>query len=283
MSEEQTTGTDPGASGQASGGAETQPAAAPEAPSGQPGEGKATGQAAAAAAAPEAKTEEDTFFDPRELDPNLTPAYKQMQKAFTKKMQEISDVRKKAEAFDAFQKDPVGAMHQYAQRFGFQLTRPDQQQGQQAPPENWEPQSWQEVFDRASKIAEQRIMQQMAPAMQQMHQMRKTSIEQQLSEIDPTWQMYESEMRETLKSAPALANDPARLYRASVPPEVLESRAVQKALRKMESKTRSSSMSGASSTHKNQGGGLPTGPVSFADAVSAARAALAEQGIHKPR
>lgn len=42
--------------------------------------------------------EEESFFDPNNLPEELVPAYKQMQGAFTKKTQEIAEMRKEAEA-----------------------------------------------------------------------------------------------------------------------------------------------------------------------------------------
>ena len=45
-------------------------------------------------------TKEDSFFDANSLAPELQAAYKNMQAAYTKKTQEIADVRKKAESLD---------------------------------------------------------------------------------------------------------------------------------------------------------------------------------------
>ena len=47
-----------------------------------------------------AEVQEESFFDPKGLAPELQPAYKQMQAAFTKKTQGIADFHKKAEALD---------------------------------------------------------------------------------------------------------------------------------------------------------------------------------------
>jgi hypothetical protein len=48
----------------------------------------------------EQKQQEEVFFDPKSVPPELEQAYKQMQGAFTKKTQEIADIRKKAESLD---------------------------------------------------------------------------------------------------------------------------------------------------------------------------------------
>lgn len=46
-------------------------------------------------------TAEESFFDPKTVPPELVPAYKQMQAAFTKKTQAIAEERKNAEALKA--------------------------------------------------------------------------------------------------------------------------------------------------------------------------------------
>lgn len=48
----------------------------------------------------ETQPQEEQFFDPKGLSPELEPAYKQMQAAFTKKTQGLADYRKKSESLD---------------------------------------------------------------------------------------------------------------------------------------------------------------------------------------
>ena len=50
----------------------------------------------------DAEPSEDSFFDPKAVPDALKPAYKQMQGAFTRKMQEIAQSREKVAAFDQF-------------------------------------------------------------------------------------------------------------------------------------------------------------------------------------
>jgi len=227
---------------------------------------------------------EDTFFDPRDVqdDPKLQAAYKQMQKSYTQKMQGISDQRQKIDAYDAFYQNPIEQIQRIAQQYGYNLT-PGQaaavQQNQQQSQEEWQPQNWNEVMERATQIAETNIMQKMNPVFNQVQTMQKNSIETQLSEIDPTWHQYEDHMKANLAKHPTLSSDPSMLYRLSVPSEVLESRATQAALRKMESRQQSAQVSGKSTTSKVPTGGLPDKPVSFAEAVDAAKKSLADQGI----
>ena len=232
-----------------------------------------------------AETEEDTFFNPADIadKPELMTAYKQMQKSYTQGRQEIADSKHKIDAYDAFYQNPIEQVQRIAQQYGMQLT-PAQaadaaQQLQGQTESEWQPQNWNEVMDKATQIAEQRIMEKMNPVFSQVQSIRKQSIEQTLSEIDPTWQQYEDGMKANLQSHPTLANDPSMLYRLSVPPEVLESRATQAALKKLETRQQSAGVSGTSTTSKTPGAGLPDKPLSFSDSISAAKKLLAEQGI----
>ena len=89
-------------------------------------------------------------------------------------------------------------------------------------------------------------------------------------------------MMQNLKTHPTLANDPAKLYMLSVPQEVIESRATQKALQRFEQKGKAAAVSSGSTTNKK-----PAAPVreasSFEEAVQFAREQLAEQGLMPPK
>lgn len=231
------------------------PAAAPEVSTGQ-----ATGQTSpdtgqAATSAPQTP-EEPTFFDPSAIAEELKPAYKQMQAAFTKKMQGISAHKQKIEAYDQFMRDPIGQMQQVASQYGYSLSRAQaaqaiqEQQGQQD--QNWEPQSWDEVMSKAEERAEQRIMAKLQPFLGNVQKQTAATIERQLSEIDPQWRAYEDDMRSMLQQHPTLVNDVSMLYRLSVPEEVLTSRAVQTALSKFQSKTEQAKVSGTTRTSRSE-------------------------------
>lgn len=260
-----------------------------QAPSGDPAPQQDTSSAAPKgdAGQPSGTTDagpQDTFFDPKELPPELQTAYKNMQAAFTKRMQELSGHRKKIDAYDAFMADPVRQIQQVAQAYGLKLTAAearDVAKDAQAAPE--QPQTWDDVYKTAEQRAIERIRKELEPFLNEVRTIKKNSIESQLTEIDPTWQQYEGQMTEMLKTHPTLARDPAALYRMSVPPEVLESRAVQKALAKMDAKAKAAKVSGASQTTKKPASGLPDRPVSFQEAVEAAKKSLEEQGLRPPK
>lgn len=204
------------------------------------------------AAAPQA--DEPTFFDPSALSEELKPAYKQMQAAFTKKMQGLSTERQKIEAYNQFMADPIGQMQQVARQYGYSLTRAEAAQtlNQQGQSQQWEPQSWDEVMQKAEERAEQRVMEKLQPFLGNIQKVTAQTIERQLSEIDPNWRSYEDDMRSTLADHPTLVNDVAKLYRLSVPEEVLTSRAVQTALAKFQSKAEQAKVGGTTKTSRSE-------------------------------
>lgn len=250
------------------------------------GQSDAMAQQATTQTDPGPSAAEDSFFDPTSIadKPELQAAYKGMQSAYTKKMQALADSRHKVEAYDAFYANPIEQVQRIAQQYGYQLTRAEAAQvaNQQQPDgqqQDWQPQNWDDVMSRATELAEQRVLQKMSPMLNQMQDMRKQSIESSLAEIDPTWQQYEDGMKANLQIHPTLANDPAMLYRLSVPAEVLESRATQAALKRLEQRQQSAQVSGTSTTHKNPQSGLPSKPMSFTDSVKFAKKKLAEEGM----
>jgi hypothetical protein len=266
--------------------------AEPNATEGQVAEGPAGGQTTegtpegsegqSAVGTTEDGPQEPTFFDPKTVPEDLVPAYKQMQAAYTKKMQAMSKDREKIEAYNAFSADPINQLQRYAQQYGYQLTRAEaaqQLQNAQEVGEDWQPQSWNEVLQKAKEMAMVDLREQFGPVLKEVRDIKKTSIERQLSEIDPTWQQYEDDMKQLMNQHPTLANDAALLYKMAVPEEVLQSRATQAALAKLEAKGKSAQVSGGSTTTKQPKEGLPDKPVSFNDAVEAAKKKLAEEGI----
>ena len=224
-------------------------------------------------------TTEETFFDPKDLTDELMPAYKNMQRAFSKKTEGIKADRQKVEAYDAFMTDPMNQLQQLASRYGYRLDRL-QGTGQQTKPENWEPQNWDEVISRSKTEARDEVLNELKPMLGQIQNLRKTSMERMLDDSCPDWRTYEDDMMTNLKSHPTLVNDPAKLYLMSVPPDVLESLATQRALKKLESKTDSARPQG-SSTKKDQGADMPNKSMTFAESVAFAKAKLAKEGMTK--
>jgi len=262
-------------------GIETTPEGTPSV-EGQPSAGQEQGTTPV-----EPQATEDTFFDPRDIEgkPELQAAYKQMQSAFSKKMEAIKDNRQKIEAYDAFAADPVSQLQTMARQYGYSLTRAEaaqQLQQQQDVNENWEPKSWDEVIQKAEERAYQRLLQENEPLLAEVKNLRKSNLESYLDTNAPDWRTYEDEMMQTLKAHPTLVNKPMDLYKLAVPDNVLQSRATQQALKKMQEKGKSAAVSGASTTTKKSGNKMPEKPLSFDEAVKYAEAQLAEQGIRKP-
>jgi hypothetical protein len=84
-------------------------------------------------------------------------------------------------------------------------------------------------------------------------------------------------MRENLQKHPTLVEDVSKLYRLSVPDDVSERKATQRALAKLEAKTKYGKVSGSpGTTHKTAEAIKPA--ATFDEAVAQAKRQLAEQG-----
>jgi hypothetical protein len=113
------------------------------------------------------------------------------------------------------------------------------------------------------------------PVFDNVQQMTSQNIEKQLGEIDPNWKTYEDEMTENLKLHPTLARDVSKLYRISVPEDVLKSKYTQAALKKFEEKATSAKVQGKSSVLSSQ---LPMDEkLTFAQSVERAKQILAKE------
>jgi hypothetical protein len=209
-----------------------------------------------------------------------------MQSAFTKKMQGLSkeaDAQRQAiEAYNAFMADPVGNAQRVLQQYGGpQQPAQNGGAGGQAA-EEWQPQTWNEVIARAKEEgateAERRIMERLSPYLQNVQELRKQTVEQQLSQIDPEWMKYEDGMKKTMKEHPTMVNDVGLLYRSSVPSEVLENQATQRALRIFEKKGKAAQVSGTTTVPHTESG-APKQAKNFNEAVKQAKAILAKKEI----
>jgi hypothetical protein len=271
------------ATGQAGAPAPAIPVADAPAPGPQPGQAPPVDTPVAADKpidAPAAASPEPTFFDPKTVPPELLPAYKLMQAQFTKKNQEFGQLRQKIEAYDNFTRDPLGSLQAIAQQYGLQLIRPGQQpptgaSGQTADGQ-WEPQSWADVMNKATELAETKIMQSLAPYLANLRNITAGNIERDLDQIDPNWRVYEDDMRQVLQAHPTLVKDVRGLYRMAVPEDVYSSRAVQAALSKLEKKADAAKVSSGSTSRKSEP--VPRKVSSFQDAVDAAREQMRRTG-----
>jgi hypothetical protein len=276
MSDEQSPSPNTGGQADAAPWAQGTTAAAPQSQEGQataPIQSQDQGQAPTGTPA----TDEPTFFDVNNLPPELLVPYKQMQGAFTTKTQEIARQKQKIEAYDAFMRDPVGQIQALAGQYGMQLTRAQAQQVQQAQQQQdqqgeWTPQTWDEVIKRTKDETRQELMRDLAPYLGQVQQIQAGNIEKQLTTIDPEWRTYEGNMRELLQKHPSLVNDVSVLYRMAVPPETLEAKAIQQALKKFEDKGKHTAVSHGGSAPRSK----PAAPqiTTFEEAYQAAKQKL---------
>ena len=269
----------PGVGDEGSAGGDFAPAPSPSPGPAEPGQTQVT-QGQAPTGTP-AASDEASFFDLNLLSPEqreaLAPAYKQMQGAFTRKTQEIAAHRQKISEYDQFMADPVGNMQRIAMQMGYSMTRAQAQEAvnQQADTQDWQPNTWEEVLSRAKDEARREIMQELSPVLGNVRAMRAESIEKQLDSIDSNWRVYEDEMRKNLQLAPALVDDPVKLYKFSVPDEVLEARATQKALARFETKSKAAAVAGKTETSR----GIPADEkvTDFESALAVARRKLSER------
>jgi hypothetical protein len=226
---------------------------------------------------PDAGAKDESFFDPKSIEhsPELMQAYKQMQGNFSKKMQGIRDSRQKIDAYDAAMRDPQGTARQLAAQLGMTVV-----DGQPQPVggEEFKPQSWEDVVTHVTEQVREEMSQQYAPLVGEVKNLKQQNIEQYLDGNYSDWRTYESEMIGTLQKHPSMANDPDTLYRLSVPTEVMEARATERALKKLKGGVDAGAVGGTKKATQ-QTSTQPTGPLSFDEAVKFAKGQLASRGI----
>jgi hypothetical protein len=260
---------------------------------GQPSEGteatQTTGAGTEGEATPAQTTtagtaaEEETFFDPKDLSDELKPAYKLMQRAFSEKTSALKANKPKIDAYDRFMANPIATIQQLGAQYGLHISTQQANQIAQnvaSPDQNWEPKTWQDVLDKAKETvlpqARQEVLKELNPLINEVKQTKKIQVEKMLDENCPDWKLYEDDMMKNLETHPSLVNDPIKLYRLSVPEDVLIARATKAALKKMEDKVKGSQVSGGSNTTK-PGDSSPTKARNFDEAVVMAKQILSKQ------
>jgi len=219
--------------------------------------GQATGlnvstQDAGQAPSPPQPTE-PTFFDPATVPPELLPAYKQMQGAFTKKAQEIARERDKVNAFNAFLSNPYAPeMAQFLAQYGYVPANHQQQNPQPTQSGEYQPESWEALLQEAEARAERRVLERISPYLNQVQQQGAKAVESQLDKIDSNWREYENEMAALVREHPSLVKHPDKLYRLAVPPEILEAKAIQQALSKFQKQGQHAAVETRAGTPRSQ-------------------------------
>ena len=223
---------------------------------------------------------EDSFFDPSSIQgkPELEAAYKQMQASYTKKMQGLSAKEKeyfanqqKLQMVNEFERDPHGTIQRYAQQYGIQLAGQEQQE--------FNPKSWDDVASHFKEQAKSEILKELQPFISEVHQVKKQSIESYMDQNFNDWRNYETEMMSLLQEHPTLANNPDKLYRLSVPDDVIQKKATQAALKRIQGQTESAQMTGNTTARKPS---TIKKASSFTQAFEMAQQQLAAKGIKPP-
>lgn len=217
--------------------------------------------------------EAESFFDPKSIEgkPELVAAYKQMQADYTKKMQGIKGNQAKLDAYSAYEKDPQGTLRKLAQQHGIKILEGTDNK------EPWEPKTWDEVLSEAEKRAEAKVLQRLEPMFGQVQDLKTKNMETYLDQNFSDWRTYETQMVDLVTNHPTLANNPDLLYKLAVPESVIQSRAAKEALKKIQGQASSAQVSAGSTTHKTAV--KSNGPLSFNQAIEAAKAELAAKGI----
>jgi len=232
-------------------------------------------------------TDVEELYDPKELEAQLANAdpkvanqiralAKQLHGTFTKKTESISKSRQKIEAYDAFMTDPVGEIQKLARQYGIQINQPGQSQPSSQNGEPWEPKTWDDVFSKMRETIMGEVQEYLKPVFSNVQKVTASNIERQLDEIDPVWRTYEDDMKENIRKHPTLVNDVAKLYRISVPEDLLKSKAIQAALKQIDEKTKSSNIHGSHSTSRSEP--APKKATNFNEAVQIAKEILSKQG-----
>lgn len=209
-----------------------------------------------AAAAP---SEDLDFYDPKlfeeqvaalpvELQAQARGLRKQLLGDYTRKTQGIAAQKQKLELVSAFERDPTGTLQAVAKQYGFELTKA--QAAAAVAEADSSPETWEQVYTTAEQRAEQRILQKLAPLLDEVKRGMGEKLETSLDGIDPDWRTYEAEMMEEVRRSPHLAKDPRKLYRLVVPDEVLDSRAMARALEKLKATTDAGQGAGKSTARK---------------------------------
>lgn len=221
-------------------------------------------------------TEQDgeSFFDYESIrgTPNEA-AYKEMQRAFSKKTEALKVSADKISQYDQFMQDPITQMQALARQYGYQMVQgqPETSDGKPKSYENW---------DQVMEDAERRVMEKMQPMFGELKNMKMQNVEQSLDNSHPDWRIYEDAMTATLKEHPTLVGNPDLLYRMSVPETVMEARANKAALAKIQGTTASATVQGHSTT--TQQPSKKPGKLSFNEAVEYAKQEVKRRGLSPP-
>lgn len=247
------------------------------APNGSDGQSAGTSQTTASG--PDTGTQTgETFFDPKTIEhsPELMQAYKQMQGNFSKKMAGIRESQQKLEMYDQFMSNPHASIRQLANQYGMTLVDGQPQPTQDG--QEFKPKSWDDVTAHIREQVISEMNQAYEPLVGQVRDLKKQNVEQFLDSKFSDWRTYENEMIGNLQKHPTLSEDPELLYNMSIPQELREARATERALAKLKGTSDAGKVAGSTVTSQKPTD-RPEGKLSFNEAVQFAKQRLRKQGI----
>ena len=114
----------------------------------------------------QAQTQEESFFDPKSLSPELMTQWKNMQASYTKKMQKFAPFKEQLESLDRFNSDPEYAsqvINDRAKQLGLSV-------GQAQTPQQSSQAQTQQTADKAPESVVAKVRASLAPELQWMAQ-----------------------------------------------------------------------------------------------------------------
>ena len=220
--------------------------------------------------------QEETFFDPTDLSPELKLGWKQLQGSYTKRMQALSKEQAKLDEYDRFKANPVESIKQLAGQYGLSVSAAAAAVAEQQAPQEFDPQDWGDV----TKHITDSVIQQLQPYINQQNTQTQSNIERDLDDALPEWRDYEPQMNQMLTKHPTLSSDPVALAKMVIPENVREGKAMAAAMRKLEAKAAASSVTQGTQTPKGIDITKPPKSAQFSDYVDWARKKIAREAAN---
>ena len=173
------------------------------------------------------------------------------QPMYTKRSQELAEVRKVASQWQQVQQNPWPVINEFLQRSGLKAVSAAEQAAfsDELGDTPGQP-TQQDIEQRVNALLEQRL----APLQRSFQERETNNVIAELSREFPDWQQYESEITQNLQQFPNLAFDIQKLYDMSVPGNVRDARAYQRHLKQMETRGALAKSGPATQTVKTQVG-----------------------------
>jgi len=139
---------------------------------------------------------------------SMTPeqVHKHWQGEYTRKSQEFADLQRQMDPLLEIQRNPLPAIQQYLQQYGYQISRPGANN-----PDTYgdEPAAQQPGVDPNMILSQvqQYVQQQLSPLQENLQQQSVNQVVQELNTNFPDWEQYEGPIKDNLVKYPNLAKN----------------------------------------------------------------------------